>query len=458
MCELSTANIVVRHSGKAWRLTPYQILSLGFAALIFLGTLLLMLPAATEAAESGGLSFVDALFTATSAVCVTGLSVVDVGRELSLFGQVVVIALVQIGAFGFMTLTTLLAVFMRRRVQLKDRLVIQEELNQITFSGIVQLLLYILRATLFIEFIGGTLLALRFWPQFGPTGIYFGYWHAVSAFCNAGFDVFSAAESTMYAYASDWLVNAVMTALVVLGGLGFYVLVDLRRGERFKRYSLQTKVVLTTTAALSAVGMLGMFLLEYQNPQTMGPLTFSGKLCASFFQGVASRTAGLSTVPTGDLTDASLFFLCILMFIGASPGSTGGGIKTTTFAVIVAAIWGLIRGHNDTTLFYRRISPPAVYKAFAILFTSAVLTVTITMLLSITENFSFIQILFEVVSAFSTAGMSTGITGELTNHGKLCLIPTMFIGRVGPVTFALALALKHKKRVIQYPEGKITIG
>lgn len=456
MCGLNTANFGIWRNGREWKLTPYQVLSLGFAALISLGTLLLMLPAATESPD--GLPLIDALFTATSAVCVTGLSVIDVGRELTWFGQIVVIALVQIGAFGIMTITTLLAVFMRRRVQLKDRLVIQEELNQITFSGIVQLLLYILKFTLFIEFAGGTLLALRFWADFGLTGVYFGYWHAISAFCNAGFDVFSAAESTMYIYASDWLVNLVMTALVVLGALGFYVLVDLRRGGQFKRHSLQTKVVLTTTAALSVVGILGIFLLEYQNPATLGPLSLSGKACASVFQGVASRTAGLSSVPTGDLTDASLFFLCILMFIGASPGSTGGGIKTTTFAVIVAAIWGLIRGHNDTILFYRRISPPAVYKAFAILCTSALLTVTITMLLSITESFSFIQILFEVVSAFSTAGMSTGITGELSDHGKLCLILTMFIGRVGPVTFALALALKHKKRVIQYPEGKITIG
>lgn len=439
-----------------WRLTPYQILSLGFIGLIAVGTVLLMLPAA--AAGEGYTGFVDALFTATSAVCVTGLSVLDTGTHYSVFGQVVIIVLIQIGAFGFMTMTTLMAVIMRRKVHLKERLTIQEELNQLTFSGIVKLTITIIKITLLIEFIGGTLLAAQFYPQYGVQGIYFGYWHAVSAFCNAGFDCFSLVGKTTSIYVDNAIFNFVITSLVLIGSLGFYVWIDLWHKKRFNEYSLQTKVVLVTTLFLTVVEMIGIFLLEFENPATLGNLSFAGQAYASYFQAAAARTAGYTTVPIAGMADATLVFMMIFMFIGASPGSTGSGIKTTTFAVIVASIWSLIRGRNEPTLFYRRIPSATVYKAFAIFFTSAVLVVTITMLLSITEKLPFINILFEVVSAFATTGLSTGITGDLSDHGKLWLVMTMFVGRIGPVTFALALAMKSKKRTVQYPEGKITIG
>lgn len=439
-----------------WKLTPYQILSLGFFSLISVGTLLLMLPVST--ASGASMRFVDALFTATSAVCVTGLVVVDTGSYFSLFGQTVIILLIQAGALGVMTMATLMAVLMRKRIQLRDRLVMQEALNQLTFSGIVRLSVYICKITFFIEFIGGTLLALRFFPDFGMDAFYLGYWHSISAFCNAGFDVFGATSRPITYYVDDYWVCGVLAALIILGGIGFAVLGDVWRSRKFKLCSLQSKIVLSTTAIILLAGTSGIFLLEYDNAKTIGALSVPAQFLASFFQTATARTAGYSMLNPGALTDASLFFIICIMFIGASPGSTGSGIKTTTIAVIFASIWNLMRGRNEAVLFYRRISPAIVYKAFAIFFIAAAFVSTITMMLSISENFTFIQILFEVVSAFSTTGLSTGITGGLSDYAKICLAVTMFVGRIGPVTFALALAMKSKKRMIQYPEGKITIG
>lgn len=439
-----------------WRLTPYQVLSLAFLVLIFLGTILLMLPISHSAGES--MNFVDALFTATSAVCVTGLVVVDTGTYFSFFGQMVIVILIQAGAFGIMTMATLVAVLMRRKIQLKDRLVMQEALNQLTLAGMVRLTIYIIQVALLIEFIGGTILAMRFYPDFGLEGIYYGYWHAASAFCNAGFDVFGGSGSDLTVYAEDAVVNMTITLLIIMGGLGFTVLADLWHNRKFRFFSLQTKVVLATSTTLILLGTLCVFFLEYSNPDTIGTFSLSGKILASYFQSVTARTAGYATIHTGALTDAAAFMVVILMFIGASPSSTGSGIKTTTFAVIISAVWCQIRGKNEPQLFYRRIPTATVYKAFAIFFLAATMILFVTMMLSISEKFSFIDILFEVVSAFSTTGLSRGITADLSVHGKIWIIVTMFVGRLGPMTVALALALKNRKSVIQYPEGKITIG
>lgn len=439
-----------------WKLTPYQILSLGFAGLILFGTFLLMLPIANVKGET--MSFVDALFMSTSAVCVTGLSIVDTGTYFSLFGQVVLILLVQAGGFGIMTMATLMAVIMRKRLLLKNRLIMQEALNQLTMEGIVRLTLYIIKLSLFIEFLGGSILAMKFYQEFGMQGIYFGYWHAISAFCSAGFDIVGGHNGNMFRYVDDIVFNLVVTCLIILGGLGFTVIADLAANRTFKRLSLHSKVVLSTTAFLIVFGTIGIFLLESANSTVFASLSLRGKILASYFQTVASQTAGFNTVMVDGLADATLLFILILMFIGASPGSTGGGIKTTTFAVIVASVWGLIRGRNETILFYRTIHPMIVYKAFAIFFIAAMMIVTITMLICIVEPFPFIKILFEVVSAFCTVGSSTGITPDLTSYSKIWLVIAMFIGRVGPVTLALALALRNKNAAIQYPEGKITIG
>ncbi|WP_346354909.1 TrkH family potassium uptake protein [Azotosporobacter soli] len=438
-----------------WKLTPYQILVIGFAAVIIIGALLLMLPVSIK--EDANLSFIDALFTATSAVCVTGLVVVDTGTYFSTFGQMVIISLIQIGGLGIMTMATLMALIMRRKIQLKERLLIQESLNQLTMSGVVRLTKKIIINTLLIEFIGGTILAIRWYKDLGATGVYFGYWHAVSSFCNAGFDLFGDFRS-LTQYVDDVTVNLVVTSLIILGGIGFAVIFEVWSFRKWKEFSLHTKLVLVVTSGLLVVSTLVIFLLEYANPATLGPLSSGAKLLGSYFQAVTTRTAGYNTLDIGALQDVTLFFMVILMFIGASPASTGGGIKTTTLGIMIAAIWDMMRGRRDVELFERKISSTLVYKAFAIYFISATLVIVVTMLLSITEKVSFLKLLFEVVSAFGTVGLTTGITQSLSPYAKFLLIVTMFAGRVGPVTLALALAMKSSRTKIQYPEGKVSIG
>ncbi|WP_245867692.1 TrkH family potassium uptake protein [Sporomusa silvacetica] len=442
-----------------WKLTPYQILVLGFAGLILGGALLLMLPIAAVAGT--GLPFIDALFTATSAVCVTGLVVVDTGTYFSLFGQLVIISLIQAGGLGIMAMSTLMAILIGKKINLRQRLVMQEALNQFTIAGVVRLTQYIIKVTLLIEFIGGTILAIRWYQDFGLKGIYFGYWHAISSFCNAGFDLLGSVTgkfSSATGYVDDIAINVVISLLIILGGIGFTVIADVWTNRRFDRLSLHSKVVLITSVVLIVFGSIVIFLLEYNNLNTLGSLSWQGKILASYFQSVTTRTAGWNTVDLSKLTDATLFFMVILMFIGASPTSTGGGIKTSTTGVLAAAIWALIRGRQDAELFERRIPQSIIYKAFSVMLLSAVVVIFVTMMLSITENQPFINLLFETTSAFGTVGLTTGITPTLTMPGKIWLIITMFAGRVGPVTLALALALKNRKGNLQYPEGKLLIG
>ena len=438
-----------------WDLTPYQILVLGFAGLIVVGALLLMMPQASVTGQS--LSFVDALFTSTSAVCVTGLIVVDTGTYFSVYGQLVLIFLIQAGGLGIMTMATLMALLMRRKIQLRERLIMQEALNQMTVSGVVRLTQYIIVITLLIEFIGGTILAARWYSDFGTQGIYFGYWHAVSSFCNAGFDLFGEFRS-LTNYVDDITVNLTISSLIILGGIGFTVMFDMWNHRQWNKLALHTKLVLVTTTVLLASGTVIIFLLEMNNPDTIGQLSWQGKILSSYFQSVSPRTAGYNTVDIGKLQDATIFFMVVLMFIGASPTSTGGGIKTSTLGVLFAAIWALIRGKEDAELFERRIPQQLIYKAFTIFFIAATLVIFVTMMMSITESAPFLRILFEVVSAFGTVGLTTGITTGLTDYGKVWIIITMFAGRVGPVTLALALALRTRKGMVHYPEGKIIIG
>lgn len=441
-----------------WKLTPYQILTLGFAGLIFFGALLLTLPIASAGQQR--LDFVDALFTATSAVCVTGLTVVDTGTYFSLFGQLVIIFLIQCGGLGIITMSTLMAILMRRKLQLKDRLVTQEALNQLTFSGIARLVKYIVKTTLLIECAGGALLALRFSFDFGAArGIYYGFWHAVSAFCNAGFDVIGATQGNLYPYVGDVTVTLVVTSLIICGGLGFSVLTDLSAARSFSALTLHTKIVLTTTASIILIGTLGFLSLEFSNPGTIGALPLKAKLLASYFQINTARTAGFATTDIGAMTHAATALMIAVMFIGASPGSTGGGIKTTTLAIILSSIWSQIRGSQETTIFYRRVSFPLIQRAFTISFISLLFVTIVTFLLTINEpDIPPAAILFETVSAFSTTGLTMGVTPSLSEFSKLTLILAMFIGRVGPVTFALALVMRSAKRKIHYPEGKISIG
>jgi trk system potassium uptake protein TrkH len=333
----------------------------------------------------------------------------------------------------------------------------QEALNQLTVSGIVRLTQYVIKITLLIEFIGGTVLALHWYGEMGSKGIYFGYWHAIAGFCNAGFDLFGGFKS-LTAYVSDTTVTLTMAMLIILGGIGFTVIFDVWENRRFSKFSLHTKVVLVTTVFLLLFGMVVILAMEAENSATLQDLPIKGKLLGSFFQSVSARTGGYHTVGIDRFGDATLFFIAMLMFIGASPGSTGGGVKTSTVGVLAAATWALVRGKADVEMFNRRLAKALVYKAFAIGFLASMLVIVVTMMLSISEHAPFLNILFEVVSAFGNVGLSTGITPTLSIHGKLWIIITMFAGRVGPATLALALALRQGRTLVQYPEGKVIIG
>lgn len=438
-------------------LDPPKTLVIGFALIITIGTFLLTLPAAT--ANGLGLPWIDALFTATSAACVTGLVVVDTGTTFTLFGQLVILLLIQIGGLGFMTFATFFALIMRKKISLRERLILQESLNQMSIEGVVRLAKMILIFTALTELIGGILLSIRFSFDF-PLGkaIYFGFFHAISNFNNAGFDLMGN-FSSLTAYVDDPFVTLVVCALIVVGGIGFTVVSELYDLRHTRRLSLHTKVVLTTTSILIVAGTVVIFALEYTNPKTLGPLSLFGKSLASLFQSITTRTAGSNTLSIGDMHQSSLFFMILLMFIGASPGSTGGGIKTTTFATLVGAVIAQIKGKEDVIFFRQRILPHMIYKSLTVIMIALFTVITVTMILSVTEaGASFQMILFEVTSAFATTGLSMGLTPHLTSIGKFLLVLTMFAGRLGPLTIAFALAQRKQKEYFRYPKGKITIG
>ncbi|CQR58014.1 TrkH family potassium uptake protein [Paenibacillus riograndensis] len=439
------------------KLSPPQILVLGFAAVILIGTLLLMLPVSSTSGES--LNFIDALFTATSATCVTGLVVVDTGTYFTVFGQTVIMVLIQVGGLGFMTMATLFALVLKRRISLRDRLILQEAMNQSSMEGIVRLIRKVLIYSLVIEAGAAVILSMR-WAFDMPFGraVYFGIFHAVSMFNNAGFDIFGDYRS-LTGYVSDPIVNIVVMFLIVSGGIGFIVmsdLVDYRR--RTRRLSLHSKVVLSMTAALIVIGTVVIFVFEFTNTRTLGPLNFGGKIWAAFFQSVTPRTAGANTVDIAGLRQASQFFIVILMFIGASPGSTGGGIKTTTFTLMIGAVISMLRGREDIVLFRYRLAQERVFKALTVTLLALLLIVAVSMALSTTEDRAFLMILFETTSAFATVGLSMGLTPELSQAGKILICLTMFAGRLGLLTLAYAIGPKQGKQLYKYPEGKMIIG
>ncbi|AIQ20287.1 ATP synthase subunit J [Paenibacillus sp. FSL H7-0357] len=438
------------------KLSPPQILVLGFAAVILIGTLLLMLPISSASGHS--LRFIDALFTATSATCVTGLVVVDTGTYFSVFGQITILVLIQIGGLGFMTMATLFALLLKRKISLRDRLILQEAMNQSSMEGIVRLIRKVLLYSLIIEASCAALLALR-WAVDMPFGraLYYGIFHAVSMFNNAGFDIFGGYRS-LTGYVNDPTVNIIVMFLIVSGGIGFIVMSDLMDYRKSRRLLLHTKVVLSMTAVLILIGTVVIFVFEFTNSRTLGPLNLGGKLWASFFQSVTPRTAGANTVDIAGLRQASQFFIVILMFIGASPGSTGGGIKTTTFTLMIGAVVSMLRGRDDIVLFRYRLAQERVFKALTITLLALLLIVSVSMVLSTTEGRPFLMILFETTSAFATVGLSMGLTPELTEVGKILICLTMFAGRLGLLTLAYALGPKQGKALYKYPEGKMIIG
>jgi len=443
--------------------SPPQLLALSIAALIFIGSLLLFLPVASRSGES--IAYVDALFTATSAVCVTGLIVLDTPVDFSLFGHIVILLLVQLGGLGYMTVSTVLAAALGRSITLQERLTLQEGLNARDLEGLVRFAGVVLKLTLVFELTGTAILAARWWSELGASAVWYGLFHSVSAFNNAGFALWS---DNLTRWRGDVIVNVVITTLIICGGLGFFVLSELTgwRARRMK-VSVHTKVVLTATSVLLIGGTMAFLVLEWYNPHTLGGgWSLTERVLAAWFQSVTARTAGFNTMDVGSMTDAALFVTMALMFIGASPGSTGGGVKTTTFSITVAALWATVRGYPDTTLFKRRLPPEIVAKAFFVCLIAFLGLNVIAGTVLITEGRSLLATLFETTSAFGTVGLSMGenrsvvsLSGFFTPVGKLLITVMMFMGRVGPLTLALALARRGQMTPkIRYPEGKVLIG
>ncbi|TBL71502.1 TrkH family potassium uptake protein [Paenibacillus thalictri] len=450
----------MENARKKAGLTPPQILVIGFAVIILLGAALLSTPAAS--ANGQPLPFLDALFTATSATCVTGLVVVDTGSRFTMFGQIVIITLIQIGGLGFMSMATLVAFALKKRISLKERLILQEAMNQGSMEGIVRLIRKVIMYSLTIELTAAVIFAIRWSFDLSPgKAIYFGIFHAISFFNNAGFDLFGSISgpfSSLTSYVGDPVVNIVSMGLIILGGLGFVVISDLLELRKGRKLSLHSKVVLSATGALIVVGALVIYIFEFTNPKTLGSLSWHGKIWAALFQSVTPRTAGANTLDLGGMRQASQFFIIILMFIGASPGSTGGGIKTTTFTTLVGAMIAMIRGKEDIVFFRQRLGRDRILKAITLTMFALSLVVFVAMVLSTTENHNFLMILYEVTSAFGTVGLTMGLTPDLTHVGKVLIMLMMFIGRLGPLTLAYALGPKAEKELYRYPEGKITIG
>jgi trk system potassium uptake protein TrkH len=409
------------------------------------------------------LSLLDAFFTATSAVCVTGLVVVDTPNDLSIFGQIVVLVLIQAGGLGYMAITTVVAVAIGKQLTVHERLTLQEALNVQTMDGLIRFVLNVFKLTLAFELIGALVLASRWMGQMGVgKALYYGLFHAVSAFNNAGFALFS---DSLIGFRDDVVVNATILTLIVCGGVGFVVLTELGRLRKARRLSVHTRLVLTTSAALILGTTLAIFVLEHRNPRTIGELALPQGLLASFFQAVTPRTAGFNTLDIGAMTPATLFLLMVLMFIGAAPGGTGGGIKVTTFSITVAALWATVRGAHDVVVFKRRLPPELVARAFLVSLIAFLALNGIAALLLITEGRGLLPTLFETVSAAGTVGLSTGaagapvsLVGQFSPLGKLLLIATMYMGRIGPLTLAVAVARGGTPARVRYPEGKILVG
>jgi trk system potassium uptake protein len=442
-------------------LSPSQVLVVSLLALIGAGTLLLRLPVSSQGAP---LSLIDAFFTSTSAVCVTGLIVADTPTALSVFGQVVVMLLIQAGGLGYMTISTILAIALGRQLSVQERLTLQEALNVDSMEGLVRFTLRIFRLTLAFELVGAALLALRWSGELGfGKAAYFGLFHAVSAFNNAGFALF---PDSLIRYRGDWLVNAVICILIIIGGIGFVVLTEVGSLRRGRRLSVHSRLVLTMTALLIVLGTAAIFVLEAGNPRTLGPLGLPERVLASVFQSVSPRTAGFNTLDIGALTEPALFLIMALMFIGAAPGGTGGGVKVTTFSIVVAALWATVRGVEEPVLFKRRIPLSLVSRAFFINLIAFLALNVVAALLLVMERRTLLPTLFETVSAFGTVGLSMGVTGApyslagvFSAAGKLLLALAMFMGRVGPLTAAVALARTRRTQAhIRYAEGRFLVG
>ena len=442
---------------KAFRLTTTQIIMLSFLGMILLGSLLLALP--VSSADGVPVPYLDDLFTATTATCVTGLVTLPTFSTWSIFGQVVILVLIQVGGLGVITVISAFMLLLHKRVGIGERLLLQDAFNLNTLSGIVRFVKRVLFGTFLVELLGAVFYMTVFVPQFGLRGVWISAFTAVSAFCNAGIDIIG--PNSLCDYATNPVVNLVTSALIILSGIGYIVWWDVLRVGRkgFRGLTLHSKIAISTTLVLIFGGGLLIFLLEYGNPLTIGELSLFDKLQVSFFQSITTRTAGFATVPQENLTNGSSVLCLLLMFIGGSPVGTAGGIKTVTVAVLAVSALATIRNQNDVTLFNRTISRQAVNKAVAVAAMSFAILFGSTMLLCAVTDASALDIVYETVSATATVGLTRNLTPYLSSAGKAVIIATMYLGRVGPISLALALNSSKKQRnLIKNPTEDISVG
>lgn len=440
------------------KLSRVQIIAFGFFGVILIGSLLLMLPFSTRSGQTT--SYVDALFTATSATCVTGLTPFDTYTHWTLFGQLVILFMIQLGGIGFMTVITMATLFMRHKIGLQNRMLVMESAGTITLSGIGQLVRRIIAGTAIIETTGAAILATQFVPEFGwLIGLYYSFFHAISAFCNAGFDLMGCIEpgSSMINFNGNAVVMVTLVFLILIGGIGFFVWDDILVCKaKFKNYKIHTKLVLVLTAILTVIPFVMFFLFEYDH--AFKGMDIFDRILNSLFQTVTPRTAGFSGIDMTTLSEPGGMLTIVLMFIGGNPGSTAGGVKTTTIAVILLSTVAYLQEDNNVTVFKKRIEDKMVRRACAIAFIYFMMIFAAALAISWIEPLNLREVLFEVVSAVATVGLSMNVTATLSAASKVIVIVLMYAGRIGALTFIMLLSKRNKTAILKRPTGKIMIG
>ena len=448
-------------------MTASQIMVTGFALAIFTGGILLSMPFCN--ADGHWLRFIDALFTACSAVCVTGLVTIVPATQFTLTGKVILLILIQLGGLGIIACTMGTFLILRKQITIRSRVMIQDSYDLHSMTGIVILLRYVIRGTFFVEGCGAVLYAVRFIPQYGLLrGLWYALFHAISAFCNAGIDILG--ETSLQQYVADPYINVVTILIIVVSGLGFLVWKDLMLAASrlyhreyplcrvIQKMKMHTKLALVMTVSLVVIGTVGIFCMEYSNPRTLGGMPVGEKWLAAMFQSVTTRTAGFFTIPQDRFLPQSQLLSCILMFIGGSPGGTAGGIKTTTAALLILSAHQVLFQKPECVIFGRRIDQETIHRAFAITTLSIIWIFLAIIGITYLEETSLVEALFEVVSAYATVGLSSGLSQHLTAGGKIIMILSMYAGRVGIMTFVMALTARRREALIRYPEEKIIIG
>lgn len=445
------------------KLSSSQIIIFGFLFVIIVGTLLLMLPISSKTGQS--VSFSTALFTATTSTCVTGLVVVPT-VSWSVFGQVVILAMIQVGGLGVVTIISGILIMLGQKIGLENRLIIQDAFNLNSLSGLVRFIKKVFIGTVAVEGVGALLYMIDFVPRFGAKGIWISVFNSISAFCNAGMDIIG--ENSLCDYVSNPFINIVTMALIVLGGLGYIVWWDVIKAAKLRlttkarfwqSLTLHSKIAIVSTAVLILCGTVCILAFEYGNAKTIADMSLGDKIWASLFQSVTTRTAGFASLPQENLTTASSVLSMILMFIGGSPVGTAGGIKTVTFAVLLLSTACVIKGKNNVSVFNRQISKATVNKCSAIAFISLTIALVSTILLSLTTDRGLMDVAYEIFSATGTVGLSRNLTATLSELGRYVVIFTMFFGRIGPISMAVSLNIKkHNENIIKEPTEEISVG